>query len=144
MQFDPDGVNSRDIVAARAVAKDNGCEKVYFFCADVTKNAKGVALASDIHIEIVNAASIYDLLNKYAVEVPLPEKKIKKNRIVLSYALNKKRFAYYFGSALFLTAISFVSYFPVYTLVWATILLVVAVYCLVNRRFNEVEGGAVL
>lgn len=63
--------------------------------------------------------------------------KIKK-RILPSYALNKKRFGWYVTGSLFLALSSFVSFYPVYTLTWASIMLILAFYSLTNRKYNAV------
>ena len=62
--------------------------------------------------------------------------KRKKASVAANYAFCRKRFRWYFSSALFTAVMAFFSFFPLYLLVWATALFVLALYSLFNRRFN--------
>ncbi|HPG92746.1 MAG TPA: hypothetical protein PK675_04975 [Clostridia bacterium] len=67
----------------------------------------------------------------------LPEISVKKDRKIFIYAFNEKRFPYYIISSIALVGISFISFFPIYSLVMSALMLAAAIYSKYNKKYNE-------
>lgn len=136
IRFVQDSVSKDDLTKAVIAAKRAQCNKLYVFACKVDRTL--IELANrhlpTVTVDLNNTYTLFEQCDKLP---PLPSKpQIKKSPFVAKYAFSRRRFGWYFGSSLFMLAISVVSYFPWYTLSWATVFLILAVYCLVNKRFN--------
>lgn len=60
-----------------------------------------------------------------------------KARPTLTYAFNKKRFLPYATASLFIFATGWLTFFPLYSFVWASVLAILALYSLFNKQFNK-------
>ena len=117
-------------------AKRANCARLYIFTTKA--DAASVATANgQIHTVIVDAQNTYALFEQCDKLPLIPAQKApKKATFVARYAFNRRRFGWYFASSLFMLLISIISYFPWYTLGWATVFFCLAVYSLTNKRFN--------
>ena len=134
--FQHDNVTKDELRDAVVSAKRAACEKLYIF----TVKADSTSLATangQVRTVVIDAQNTYALFEQCDKLPAIPQQKTpKKATFVARYAFNRRRFGWYFASSLFMLLISIISYFPWYTLAWATVFLALAVYCLVNRRFN--------
>ena len=119
--------------AVKAAAEE--CGKMWVFGLDC-ENALLEQIRQHVDVCFFDAQQTYGLFSQ-ADKLPLmrPVKR-KKASVAANYAFCRKRFRWYFFSALFTAVMAFFSFFPLYLLVWATALFVLALYSLFNRRFN--------
>ena len=135
-RFVQDSLDKVELCKAVIAAKRTRCEKLYVFANKVDKALLDSANAH-IHTVSVDVANTYALLEQCDKLPAISEiKPSKKPLIIAKYALNRRRFGWYFTASLFMLAISVISYIPWYTLSWATINLGLALYSLLNKRFN--------
>ena len=134
--FAHDKLSSDELRDAVISAKRAACNRLYVFTA---KAYSFLLNEENCHIQttLIDAQNTYTLFEQSSKlpDVP-PQKAPKKASFVAGYAFNRKRFGWYFASSLFMLLISFIAYFPFYTLGWATVFFALAVYSLVNKRFN--------
>lgn len=119
--------------AVKAAAEE--CGKMWVFGLDC-ENALLEQIRQHVDVCFFDARQTYGLFSQ-ADKLPLmrPVKR-KKASVAANYAFCRKRFRWYLSSALFTAVMAFFSFFPLYLLVWATALFVLALYSLFNRRFN--------
>ena len=135
LRFSQDSLSREELSKTVVSAKRKKCTKLYLFANKV--DGALVRLADKyLHTVSVDIANTYALLENCDKLPTLPKKSQKKSSIVASYAFNRRRFGWYFVSALFMLAVSVIAYFPWYTLCWATVFFAVALYCLLNTRYN--------
>ena len=131
-------LTDQDIVAPLKLAAHYDCPKLYVFCADFDASAKELCKIVKKEICLAEINETYRFLKKHGT---LPELKdaesIKKPASkILYFALNKKRFPYYFWIAVFLALLAQITFFPLYNLIIASVMLVLAIYSKFNKRFN--------
>ena len=134
--FAQDNLSKDELRTAVVSCKRAGCDKLLIFTvkADITAVATANA---HVQTSIIDAQNTYALFEQCDKLPTLPQQKPpKKVSFVAQYAFNRRRFGWYFASSLFMLLISFISFFPWYTLAWATVFLGLATYSLVNKRFN--------
>ena len=133
--FAHDKLNQDELRDAVVAAKRAACHRLYIFT--VKADAASVATASGqatVTIDAHNTYALFEQCNK--LPALSTQKSPKKASFAASFAFNKRRFGWYLTSSIFMLLISVISYFPWYTLGWATAFLTLAVYSLVNKRFN--------
>lgn len=130
-----DSVNSADIASAVVAAKRSKADKLRIYAAKIDAAALKNA-AQRFDADFVDAANAFKLLEQSGKLPAVPDVKQRKNSFAAQYAFCRKRFGWYFGSCIFMTLISIVAYFPFYTLAWATVMLILALYSLLNTRYN--------
>ena len=136
ISFAHDGLTKDELRDAVISAKRANCAALYIFTAKA--DTPLVSLANgQIPTVVVDAQNTYALFEQ-CDKLPAVGKQISPKKVVFvaRYAFNRRRFGWYFGSSLFMLLTSFIAYFPWYALGWATVFFVLAVYSLVNRRFN--------
>ena len=136
INFQHDSLSKDELRDAVISAKRAKCRRLYIFT--VKADTTSVATANgQVHTVVIDAQNTYALFEQCEKlpDIP-PQKTPKKAAFVARYAFNRKRFGWYFVSSLFMLLISFISYFPWYTLGWATVFFALALYSLVNKRFN--------
>ena len=79
------------------------------------------------------------MLGKYNKLPPIKLNKQVSNTPILNYAFNHKRTKNYLVSSAFAYALAFLSYFPLYNLIWATVFALAGLYSRFNKRFNLQE-----
>lgn len=116
-------------------AKQAGCTKLVIFCNGTDSSATQVTSLFDV--QLFDIAATADLMDNSNTMPQLDTAHTTQhNTLLATYAFNKKRFGWYTFSAIFLTATSFVSFFKIYNLLWATGLFALALYSLLNKRYN--------
>ena len=128
---------TRDALREAVVsAKRANCNHLYIFTNKV--DAASVACANThINTTFIDADNTYALFEQCDKLPSIPKQSApKKASYFAQYAFNKRRFGWYFASSLFMLIISLISYFPWYALAWATIFFALAVYSLINKRYN--------
>ena len=144
LRFVQDSVSKDDLVRAVIATKRADCAKLYVFANKVDKPLVDVANVH-VHTVTVDVANTYALLEQCD---RLPElKEIKPSKrpfIIAKYAFNRRRFGWYFTASLFMLAIAVISFIPWYMLTWATINLALALYSLLNKRYNAVPTNVTL
>ena len=136
IRFGKDTLSQDELFGAVVAAKRRECSKLYVFANKVDKTTLTIANAHlhTVSVDIANTYALFEQCDKLPV---IEEKKqVRKSTIVAKYAFNKRRFGWYFANSLFMIAISVISYFPWYTLSWATVSLGLALYSLLNKRYN--------
>ena len=134
--FAQDSLSRDELRAAIIACKRAGCERLYVFTAKADATAVATANAH-VKTSVIDAQNTYTLFEQCDKLPALPpQKPPQKVTFVAQYAFNRHRFGWYFVSSLFMLLISVISYFPWYTLAWATVFFALAVYSLVNKRFN--------
>lgn len=135
LRFSQDNLSKEELCKAVVSAKRNNCSKLYLFTNKI--DGALVRLADKyLHTVSVDIANTYALLDNCAKLPALPNVAQKKTSFVASYAFNRRRFGWYFASSLFMMAVSVIAYFPWYTLSWATVSFALAIYSLLNTRYN--------
>lgn len=133
-------VPKNNLIGAVVAAKRNDCKKLYVFgqaaSFEDVKTCDG-----QLPTTFIGCDEAY-YLAKTSDKLILSEVKQKKPKIIARYAFNKKRFGWYLTGALYLGATSLLSFMPIYTLIWATALFGVSLFCLFNKRFNVAKTGA--
>ena len=134
--FAHDSLTKDELRDAVISAKRANCAKLYVFTPKAD-NALIATANGQIPTVVIDAQNTYALFEQ-CDKLPAisTQKTPKKASFVARYAFNRRRFGWYFGSSVFMLLISLVSYFPWYTLGWATVFFALAVYSLVNKRFN--------
>ena len=135
LRFSQDSLSRDELCKTVASAKRSKCSKLYLF----TNKMDGALLKSAekyLHTVSVDIANTYALLENCDKLPVLPKAAQKKSSVIASYAFNRRRFGWYFASSLFMLAVSVIAYFPWYTLSWATVSLALAMYSLLNTRYN--------
>lgn len=125
------------LIAAAKLAQQHGIVAIDVVHSEVSTNALAtLQLLKQYNIRLVDCAALYTMLSDSNLLPKLQKLSVSKPTVVASYALNRHRTKYYCGSAIFLVLISAISYFPLYTLIWATILTAIALYSYFNKRYN--------
>ncbi|MCM1533982.1 MAG: hypothetical protein NC099_04945 [Corallococcus sp.] len=141
--FEADNLSKDRLRHAILNAKRQNADKLYIFAP---KADTALQKLSDGHVAttFVDAANAYELFDQCGKLPTFVSKRKTKNSFVAEYAFNKRRFGWYFASSLFMLIISTVSFFPWYTLSWSTVMLGLALYSLLNKRFNPVKTAVTL
>lgn len=131
-------VNADSILGFVKTARKHGITNVTLLCTQVdAKSFATVKAVNDVAVSIVNCEQLYDTLQKCEMLPQIVKAKYAlSDNALLCYAFNRARARYYLTSAFFLLVMSLVAFFPLYFLIWATILMAAAIYSRFNRRFN--------
>lgn len=130
-----DGADSFDVAEAVVQAKRRKADCVALYA----NKADSVALENAkrrFDVSYVDAGNVYVLFVQAGKLPAIPQIKTVKNSFVAQYAFCKKRFGWYFASSVFMALLSVIAYFPYYLLGWATVMLGLALYSLLNTRYN--------
>lgn len=143
LMFDSDCVTVQEVRKAVKMAKANKVDKLVVFCLGA--KATEIQLANgQLPTKFVDAKSCLTLFEQADKLPPLTKPAAKKSAYFCQFAFSKKRFGGYFASGMFLIVTSMLTFFPLYSIVWGTALLGVALYSLLNKRYNVVEKVATL
>lgn len=135
LRFNQDSINMDELCKTVVSAKRAKCSKLYLFANKIDSSLLKLA-EKYLHTVSVDIANIYALLENCEKLPTLPKNAQKKSSFIASYAFNRHRFGWYFASSLFMLAVSVVAYFPWYTLSWATVNFALALFSLLNTRYN--------
>ena len=144
INFLHDSMTRDELREAVVSAKRADCPNLYVFTtkADATSVASANAHLNAIFVDADNTYALFEQCDKLP-NIP-KQSAPKKVTFLAQYAFNRRRFGWYFTSSLFMLLISAISYFPWYTLAWSTIFFALAVYSLVNKRYNYAKTGVSL
>jgi len=116
-----------------------GCNQLHLWCKSVDADTSKYLDLLPVKLQIFDAGKAVALLQRYEKMPNLAVKKTPNNTPVLQYAFNKKRTKSYLTCSAFTFALAFLSYFPLYNLVWASLFALAGLYSRFNRRFNLAE-----
>lgn len=120
---------------------DHNIYKITIIASDIDSSAHTIFGYCNIVARHINIPSLYNQLQHANLLPALHPIAVNKKGIVASYALNRGRAKHYALSALFLVLISRVSFIPIYTLIWATVLMCLALYSRFNKRYNKTASA---
>lgn len=124
-------------------AKREKCEKLLIF-GNKADNALIEIASQHVSTRFVDLANCYGLLERAEKLPRFPSVKKTERKIVAAVAFNKKRFGWYLGGAVFTLATAAVSPLKIYLLTWASALFVLAVYSLLNKKYNSTPTDVTL
>ena len=135
LRFSQDSLSKDELSKTVVSAKRAKCSKLYVFTNKMDNSLLKLAekYLDTVSVDIANTYALLENCDKLPT---LPKSAQKKSSFVAGYAFNRRRFGWYFASSLFMLAVSVIAYFPWYTLGWATVNLVLAIYSLLNTRYN--------
>jgi hypothetical protein len=136
IDFELKNTTCSKVVQACKVAKNNGCNRVDLWCNGVEGEVAKYVDSLPVKLQIFDANKTFALLDKYQKLPQLKIEKVVKNTPVLQYAFNKKRAKSYLTSSVFAFALSFLSFWPLYSLVWASLFALASLYSQFNKKFN--------
>lgn len=135
--FGKDNLSQDDLRQAVIACKRARCNKLYLFTNKIDNQLKDIA-NKYVATACIDANNTYKLFEQCDKLPSIPQVKPTKPHFVAKYAFNRRRFGWYFMSSLMMLALSAISYFPWYSLGWSTVLFALAVYSLVNTRYNVI------
>ena len=136
ISFAHDSLTRDELREAVVSAKRANCNALYVFTNKVDASSVSNANAH-LSATFIDAENTYALFEQCDKLPTVPNKSTpKKATFLAQYAFNRRRFGWYFTSSIFMLLISLISYFPWYALAWATVFFCLAVYSLVNKRYN--------
>ncbi len=141
--FDNDCVTIADVRRVVRMAKGLQADKLIVFCLAVKPTENQLA-NSQIPTKFVDVATLYTLFEQADKLPPLDKPVVKKSAYFAQFTFSKRRFGGYFASGMFLLVTSALTFFPLYSIVWGTALLGVALYSLLNKKYNVVQSVATL
>lgn len=124
------------LVEAVKTMRKVGADCILLF-GGVGFDTKPICAYTDAKLIVFSVGDTYSLLEKNSLLPEMPDYAAKKDKQIFVYAFNAKRFPYYILSSVALVAVSFVSFFPIYSLVAATALLAAAIYSKFNKKYNN-------
>lgn len=141
--FQGNEVTPEQVQRVVVLAKRNNCEKAMIFGNKANNSV--VALAnSQIPTQFVDVANCYRLF-EHAENIPkIPRYNAPKQSLFCSVAFNKKRFGWYFASAVFTLVTAAFSFLKLYLLVWSTVLFALSAYSLFNKKYNKTPTAVTL
>lgn len=110
-------------------------EDVLVFCTSANAACTQIAAALHRKITVCDVATLASLLRERDLLPSLPSAPPRRNRL-LTVAFCKERANAYLLSAVFLLLSSVFSFFPLYPLITATLLVLLALYAKWNKRYN--------
>ncbi len=136
LRYASDALTKEQLALAVAEAKRKKCDKLYLFAHKADKSLLAQA-EKVLPVTFADVANVYALLEQSDKLPQLnTEKPSKKASFAAKYAFSRKRFGLYLATTVFLSAITVISYVKWYTLAWATASLALALYSLLNKRYN--------
>ena len=133
--FEQDMLSRDRLRECVVTAKRIKADKLYIFANKIGTSEQRTA-ESYINTAFIDGNNAYELLEQCDKLPTITRRKPKKTSLIAKYALCRQRFGWYFASCIFMIIISVFSFFPWYTLAWATVMFVLAVYSLFNKRYN--------
>ena len=136
-------VSVADIRRVVRRAKSLQADKLIVFCLAVKPTENQLA-NGEIPTKFVDVATLYTLFEQADKLPPVDKPVVKKSAYFAQFAFSKRRFGGYFASGMFLLVTSTLTFFPLYSIVWGTALLGLALYSLLNKKYNVVQTVATL
>lgn len=133
--FETDKLTRDRLRESVVAAKRNKADKLYIFANKIEPSERRLA-ESYINTAFIDGNNAYELFEQCDKLPTLKRRSVQKTSFIAKYAFCRKRFGWYFASCIFMLIISIFSFFPWYTLTWATVMFFLAVYSLFNKRYN--------
>ncbi|MEG1710833.1 MAG: hypothetical protein RR054_04300 [Clostridia bacterium] len=139
-------ISSLDILEVAAQTQCIDITEVVIFTSAADIDISSVMKPIHLTLKIYDIASTADFLISHNAMPQLIAFDAMKNMPpqFFAAALRRSRSKYYFWSSLFLLLTSFVAFFPVYYIIFGTILFALSLYSRFNVRFNSVETDKAL
>ena len=141
--FDNDVVTTSELRKAVKTAKQHQANKLIVFCIGYKPTDAQMA-NSQLPTKFVDKQSAFVLFEQADMLPPPTDTTVKKSAYFAQYAFCKKRFGGYFASGMFLLITSALTFFQLYSIVWGTALVAVALYSLLNKKYNVTQNVATL
>lgn len=142
-RFNFTNYTKNDLANAIKCAKKNNCDSVTILTNHYNCDVKSIIDYANVNINLYDINDVYNLLSA-SNTLPVMVEKTKTKSKFYYYAFNKSRFNYYFWSSMSLLFLSIFSFYPIYTLVFATILLFCALFSRFNKRYNLDEKTTII
>lgn len=142
-KYDTDNVSTDDVAAVIVQAKRRKADKLRLYISKVNAATEKTA-KQHFDAELADVNNAYELFSQANKLPQIPQIKTAKSSFVAKYAFCRKRFGWYFASSVFMALISLVAYFPYYLLGWATVMLALAMYSLLNTKYNVKQTDVTL
>lgn len=134
--FQTENLSAQQLQHAIVCAKRQNCQHLLIFCNKAENSLQ--TLANDrIFTRFIDLANTYALFDQAEKLPDLPDVRPAKIYVFPQYAFNKKRFGWYFGGALFTLFTAAFSFLKAYLLIWSTVLFALALYSLLNKKYNK-------
>ncbi len=137
--FDVKNTTCSAVVAACKFARQLACTGVDLWCKGVDNEVAKYVDILPVKLSVIDSNKAVALLEKYQKMPPVKVDKRVKETPMLQYAFSKRRTKSYLTSSAFAFALSFLSYLPLYNLVWASLFALAGLYSRFNKRFNLAE-----
>ena len=132
-------VTVQDLINAYKQASEIGAKKIVVFGITIDPNLWRWQNNLDIKVTLLNYEGALDFLKRNGKKI-VPYHLNRKGRFfdksIFYYAFNKSRSKRYFVICIILLISSFISFFPIYDIVVASICFVLGIYSIFNKRFN--------
>lgn len=136
-------LSTSQLQSAVVAAKRKNCTRLFVFCNKVD-NALAAIANSQLPTQFVDTENAFSLLEQADMLPKIPSTSAPKQRILPQIAFNRRRFGWYFCGALFTLLTSAFSYFKLYLLIWSTALFALALFSLLNKRYNRTPTNVTL
>jgi uncharacterized membrane-anchored protein YhcB (DUF1043 family) len=141
--FDNDIVTPSEVRKAVKTAKGHHVDKLIAFCIGYKPTDLQMA-NSQLPTKFVDKQNALLLFEQADMLPQLNCTTVKKSAYFAQFAFAKKRFGGYFASGMFLLITSALTFFPLYSIVWGTALVRLALYSLLNKKYNVTQSVATL
>lgn len=141
--FAADTLTKEELRCAVIQAKRAQCDKLIIFCEKADTYQKETANRR-IATQICDAENTYALFEESGKLPAIIPRKARTNGIVAKYAFNRKRFGWYMASGVFMLLTAAIAYFKWYALIWATVMFALAIYSLINKKYNTLPTNITL
>lgn len=141
--FADDNLTKEELRRSVISAKRAECDKLVIFCSKANELQRETA-HRHISTQISDAENTYKLLRESGKLPQITPYKVRKKSFAAQYAFNRRRFGWYFASCAFMLLTTAVAYFKWYSLAWATVMFALAVYSLLNKKYNAVCSSVTL
>ena len=136
-------IGAQDLINAHKQAFKLGANKIILFCITVDPSLWRWQNNLPSGITIVDFNGVLTFLksfNKRIAPLRFQKKQSFFDKSFFYFAFSKNRCKHYLTISLVLIATSFISFFPLYDMIIASICLLASIYSLVNKRFNPQFG----
>ncbi|MEG1706466.1 MAG: hypothetical protein RR086_04955 [Clostridia bacterium] len=119
-------------------------DKLVIMCNSFDKSAYSIIEKLNTSIIILETEQVYYLIKSAKIPLNTSQYKTKRQSVILANTLNKERARYFLYTGLFLCVYSIFSFFKIYTLIFATVSIAVAIYSFFNNKYNNVDKSSEL
>jgi len=137
--FRLNNIGVQDLINAYKQASKTKASKIILFCISVDPSLWRWQSNFPEGLTILDFNGSMNFLEEQGKRItPLfhPNKRKFFDKSFFYYAFSKKRYKQYLSVSLILIVTSFISFFPLYDIIMATVCLIASLYSLFNKRFN--------